>query len=261
MTELAESIAITTDDPWSCPFSHYPVKNDKENHIPPPKTKNDATKLSKNLDGASEHLTPIDIKFKVATKDYDHVAQFSAHHIIPGNEAWPNSDLYKWIDKREGHVSGDIGYDINMAENGVDLPSHTTEKSWTAKSPAYQKEFAFACMEADPSKRQFHDRHPAYSDFVVKVLNKIAAKLEVNEAPGCGKKNCSAGNEKPFAPPMMLRPRLNRVSERLRKYLKGDESKWRKPIMTSRFALMYHKRASNMSQAQARNELKVDNFV
>lgn len=262
MTELAESIAISADDPWECPFSHRQVKNDKTNYVPAPDTKNDAGKLSRNLDADSKHLTPIDISFEVGEKEHDHVAQFSAHHLIPGNESWPKSDLYKWIDKRPGHISGDIGYDVNNAENGVDLPSHTTEKSWSAKTPAFQKAFAFACMEADSGKRQFHDRHPAYSKFVIKALNKVAAKLEVKESPGCGKKNCSAGNEKPFAPPYSLNIRLDGISGRLRKYLRGDETKWRKPLMTSRFALMYHKRKPKpgMTQDQARQELSVNNF-
>lgn len=267
MSELMESIALPPEDPWNCPFSHDPEVHDRENYIPPPTTKNDATKLSKSLNGQSQHLDPINIKFKVKSGDHvhehDHVAQFSAHHLIPGNEAWPKSDLYKWIDKSKGHVIGDIGYDVNNAKNGVDLPSHTTEKSWSLKTPMFQKAYAFSCMEADPAKRQFHDRHPAYSDFVVKVLNKVAAKLEVKEKPGCGKKNCSAGNQKPFAPPYELNIRLDGISTRLRKYLKGDESKWRKPLMTSRFALLYHNRVSNkeMTQDEARQELSVDNFL
>jgi len=263
MTELAESIAFSVDDSSECPFSHEPVEHKKKNVVPEPDTKNNATTLSNNLDADSKHLKPINIKFKVGTADHDHVAQFSAHHLVPGNEAWPKSDLYKWIDHRPGHIIADIGYDVNKASNGIDLPSHTTEKSWSAKTPGFQREFAFACMEADTGKRQFHDRHPAYSKFVVKVLNKIAAKLEVKETPGCGHKNCTAGNKKPFAPPYELNMKLDGVSGRLRKYLKGDESKWRKPLMTSRFALMYHNRASipGMTQDQARAELSVDNFA
>lgn len=265
MTELVESIAFDTGKPWECPFSHHPVKHNKVNIIPAPKTKNNSTTLSSNLDADSKHLTPI----KIQVNGNDHTAQFSAHHLIPGNEAWPNSNLYKWVDKRPGHIIGDIGYDVNCAENGVDLPSHSSVSGWRAKeaTPAgmvFQKDFAFACMEADSEKRQFHDRHAAYSNFVIKVLNKVAKKLEPIEneitPPGCTDENCSAGEKKPFAPPYALNARLDAIAQRLEGYLTGDEVKWKKPLLTSRFALMYHKRSANMTQNQARAELSVDNF-
>ena len=162
--------------------------------------------------------------------------------------------------QRENLVAGDIGYDITGASNSVDLPSHSAIDGWGSKKPAFQRGYAFACIEADSKNRQFHDRHPAYSEFVVKVLNKIAAKLEVNEIPGCGKKNCGGAKTKPFDPPYALEQRLRAISSRLVQYLWGEETSWRKPIMTSRFALMYQKRALRMSQSQARKELKVDNF-
>lgn len=244
---------------WKCPFPHRKQDHDKENYVPPPTKKNDAKKLSSNLDAESEHLEPIPIATG-QSGNKNHMAQYTAHHLIPGNESWPTSDLYKWIDKRKGHVKGDIGYDVNDATNGVDLPSNAAAGTWTSRTADFQKRYAFACMEACRKRRQFHDRHPAYSDFVVAVLDKIAAKLDAKPASkkGCGHKNCAAGKRKPYAPPYRVLPRLVTLAARLRNYLWGAPRTWRKPLMTSRFALMY--KNQNLTQDEARDQLSTDQF-
>ncbi len=260
MTELLELITTVAniDDRWKCPFEHRPKEHNKKNELYPPPDVNNATKLSAALDTDSKHLENIPIDFTCRNKKYNEEAQFTAHHLIPGNESWPPSktQLYKWVDKREGHIKGDIGYNVNGAENGVDLPGHSAAPSWTDQQ--FQTKYAFACMEADRKNRQFHDRHPAYSDFVVNVLNKIAAKLDKGTpTPGCGKKNCGGGGEKPYDPPYELNKRLACVAERLESHLVGSWKKWRKPVMTSRFALMYK---DNLTQKEAREQLRVANF-
>lgn len=259
--ELGELVSVVTAvDEWECPFPHRPREHNQKNVLPPPSTKNNAKKLSANLDEESMHLEPIPIVLP-GTKNKGHEAQFTAHHLIPGNETWPESDLYEWIDKRKKLVQGDIGYDVNAAINGIDLPSSKAISGWGSKSGTFQRDYAFASMAADKKTRQFHDRHPAYSEFVVKVTNKIAAKLEAKEKPGCGKKNCGAGVSKPYAPPYGLLARLVGLGNRLRGYLWGGARNWRKPIMTSRFALMYKNKKTGMLQDAARAELKTDQFA
>jgi hypothetical protein len=261
MTQLGEmvKVAADVDKGWKCPFEHQPAVHNKKNVLPPGPEKNDAGALSDALDDASKHLENIDISFTCKKKDYDLEAQFTAHHHIPGNESWPASktQLKKWVDKRENHIKGDIGYDVNAAYNGVDLPGHTAAPSWSDQQ--FQTRYAFACMACDTKDRQFHDRHPAYSDFVVQILNKIATKLtaEVKKG-GCGKKNCPASGGKKYDPPYRLLGRLIGVAARLEKYLVGDYRKWKKPVMTSRFALMYQNRL--LTQPQAREQLRTKQF-
>jgi len=188
------------------------------------------------------------------------MAQFTAHHLIPGNEAWPKSKLYRWIDKRKGHIKGDIGYDVNNERNGVDLPGHTPVSNWTAKSGRFRKDYAFASMRA-AGARQFHDRHPAYSDFVVRVLNKIAAPLDarVNDSAGCGEDDCPGNKaEKPFDPPYNLLARLYTLAGSLQGKLMGSPRSWKMPLMTSRFALMY--KVKTMTEDLAREALRKGNF-
>ena len=98
----------TLADRDECPFAHRPKQHDAKNVIPPPETANDATKLSGSLDGQSLHLE----KMEIPLGNDKVIVHFSAHHLIPGNETWPKTKLYKWMDKREGHVCGDIGYEV-----------------------------------------------------------------------------------------------------------------------------------------------------
>src|SRR6185369_17863432 len=116
--EVGELVAamVPKSDDSDCPFDHEATKHDKKNVVPPPKTANNATILSNNLDGASKGVPPTAITLDSGESS---MAQFTAHHLIPGNEAWPKSKLYRWIDKRKGHIKGDIGYDVNNERNGV----------------------------------------------------------------------------------------------------------------------------------------------
>lgn len=262
MTDIGELVAVVIPDfeTSKCPFDHRPGKHDKENELPPPTTVNDADKLSKALDAESKHLENIPIRFKVGGSKHKSEAQYTAHHLIPGNETWPASrnQLRKWIDKKEGHVKGDIGYKVNAASNGVDLPGHSAEPSWSSKGEAFQDQYAFAAMEADTKDRQFHDRHPAYSDFAAACLDKIAVKLDAR-APslGCGDEDCEGRTGPKYNPPYGLLERLRGVAARLESFLHGSWKRWRKPVMTSRFALMY---AEDLTQDEARGQLQRHKF-
>jgi len=121
-------------------------------------------------------------------------------------------------------------------------------------------DYAFASMRA-AGARQFHDRHPAYSDFVVRVLNKIAAPLDarVNDSAGCGEDDCPGNKaKKPFDPPYNLLARLYTLAGSLQGKLMGSPRSWKMPLMTSRFALMY--KVKTMTEDLAREALRKGNF-
>jgi hypothetical protein len=255
--QLGEMVAAVVPPQMSgeCPFDHEEDVHDRKNIIPPPKTQNNAKTLSSNLDDASLHIPPKPIKLESGKNA---MTQFTAHHLVPGNESWPVSNLYRWIDKRKGHVKGDIGYDVNSCR---DLPGTAASPGWSGRSASFQSSYAFASMRADTLTRQFHDRHPAYSDFVVQALDKIAAKLDARTggSAGCGKKNCPGNKAGPkFDPPYNVLDRIYGIAARLSPKLSGSYRSWNAPIITSRFALMYKNR--RLTQDAARDLLDVDNF-
>ena len=135
MTELMEKIAfgVFGDDNFKCPFEHRKKKVDEKKNVMPKKWgKNDAAKLAENLDGKAFHEVPIDISWD----DKDHKARYAAHHIIPGNAVWPNTQLQKGVEKGvEQHIKYNYGYDVNQNYNGVSLPSwhgypKVTKEGW-----------------------------------------------------------------------------------------------------------------------------------
>jgi hypothetical protein len=247
-----------------CPFPHYPSK--------PPKKKNNWTNSSGQLgtaldtewkNGQKLYLPHLDkVKFGTGPSGrLNHTATYNPHHLIPGDASWPKTSLKKWMD--EGHVEHDIGYNVNSYENGIDLPSSNEMRgNWTFRTPDFQNRYAFAAMQVDSQTRQFHDAHKAYSDFVVNVLEKIAARLEKIETDGgCGDPDCSmkGTKKKPFPTPVDLLPRVYGVSQRLSGYLWGNAKKWKKPLFTSRFALMYKNK--RLTQEQAVEQLNPENFT
>ncbi len=260
MSQLGEMVNVVAlgDEAWQCPFEHRPKTHNKKNYMPPPETNNNAKKLGDALETESKHVLDIRVHFQHNNKPQNETIQFTPHHIIPGNEAWPSSQLFKWMQESEGHICADIGYDVNAASNGVDLPGHTAASSWS--NEGFQTRYAFNAIVADLKKRQFHDRHAAYSDFVVNVLNKISTKLDAHvPKPGCGKKNCGGAKAKPYDPPYALLARLEAVALRLEKKVTGDSRRWNEPVMTSRFALMFANRG--LSQDDARKLLETDQFI
>lgn len=263
--ELIGEIAMGAG--WKCPFAHSPTKPpDKPNTMPPVdgKDTNDADELGKKLrENSWGMLTHKDVPVTVGSKTTKHDVQYTPHHLVPGNESWPETKLLRWVDKDKGHVKADIGYNVNAAENGVDLPGihGIGNTAWSGKSTNFQKEYAFAAMGVSTPRRQFHDRHPKYSSFVVNVLDAIAEKLDKTnqgKTPGCGKKYCGGEVTKPFDPPVGMIERLNGVAERLEGYLTGSAINWKAPIFTSRFAYMYHRHmrsGSNLTQDAARKAI------
>ncbi len=264
MTELAEpvDVAFVSDDPWNCPFSHSKKKQPERDNVMPPvdgKDTNNADTLGKNLDQQSAGMEVVEIGLKMGKVTRKLDVQYTPHHVIPGNETWPDTKLLKWVDKKDGTITGDIGYDVNDMSNGIDLPGIHGYGStrWSGSGQAFQMKYAFAAMACSRPQRQFHDRHNAYSEFVVNVLDAIAEKLEARspaELPGCGKDNCGGKKKKPYDPPYGLLSRLDGVAGRLKLKLQGKESNWEMPIFTSRFGVMY--KSQPMTQEEAREALR-----
>jgi len=263
--EVGELVAVVVSSGDSrCPFRHYPV--------PPPNPKpenywpNDSGKLGDALDAEWKgkqrlylsHLDEEDFGTGPSGR-LNYTATYNPHHLIPGEASWPKTSLKQWMDK--GLVEYDIGYNVNCYQNGIDLPSSNELRgNWTNRTEAFQNRYSFAAMDADSRTRQFHDSHKAYNDFVTNVLDKIAARLkQIETKGGCGNPDCSMkGKTKPFPPPNLL-PRVHGISRRLSSYLWGTARNWRKPIFTSKFALMYKNR--KLTQADAQAQLNPDQFV
>ena len=206
MTQLGEMVAVVVgSDNDECPFDHYQKPHNKKNEM-----SNNSTTLKNKLASESASGTKLILPHVEETtistgesgkKNY--TMTYNPHHIMPGNAAWPETALLKWIDKNaEGSmVKGDIGYLVNGARNGIDLPSSNYLRgNWTGRSEEFQNKYAIASMEADGGKRQFHDSHAAYSDFAKEVLDKMAAKLDAKprRSMGCDDEDCCAGSKKPF---------------------------------------------------------------
>ncbi len=281
MTQLGEPVAIAVIDEsqWECPFAHDKpgkVKNQLEN---------DAGKLERRVRrGVSTQLwaeeggkivakarqklaPPVDetVDCPEGSVDVDggsYPYSISAHHLIPGNEALPNSDILKYLESG-AEVWGDVGYDINGAENGIWLPTHSslsTEMKQGRLLPGetaplgyadltaavekaneenavigtFQQRYTYQVMER--TGRQFHDRHLDYSNEVIGELNKIAAKMTVVAGMHCDKcKNAKKVNGK-LPPPHPIVGRLNALSRRLAGHLWGNPLRWKSPYFTSRFA-------------------------
>ncbi|WP_437849991.1 AHH domain-containing protein [Sorangium sp. So ce363] len=188
----------------------------------------------------------------------------SAHHLIPGEASLPKSTLIKFISKDAtgSKIWGDIGYDVNGGENGIWLPTHhalsaemkeglvlpgeqealkyseltrrvkrrNEENQFVA---TFQERFTASIMER--ASRQFHDAHPDYSGFVIKVLDKLKVNI-VEQSSACKKCDEVRNQKGKFPPPHGLVSRLNSVSARLYQFLVGPPQTWRPPLYTSRFA-------------------------
>jgi hypothetical protein len=177
----------------------------------------------------------------------------AAHHLIPGEASLPNSSLIDYI-KGGDFISSDIGYGVNGRENGIWLPTHHALSQKMPVLPYETEKHAYASMSDEGSdtvgstvsmytqavmeqtKSQFHDDHTSatdYSNFVIKVLNKIHANLVAIKNYNCDKcKNATSGGGK-LPPPHTLVHRLNSVSARLAGFLVGSPRSWRPPVYTS----------------------------
>lgn len=210
-------------------------------NMPTYKFKNDAGKLGTALGGKPDAKI-----VALANKDFE--ASVAAHHLIPGNAALKESQLFKsekylW---KDGKAKGNIGYNINAGENGVWSPGNYGVRPWGPGGAAFKsanptlepKDFAFAAM--DKWRTQFHDAHADYSSFVKDSLDKVFEKLEAKKdiwCPEAKKKEEKKPEEK--EPIYALVQRLNTISSRMKKMLTFPTRNWKRNIYTSRFVEMY----------------------
>ena len=185
---------------------------------------------------------------------------YAAHHLIPGNGSLAKSDLYKCGKylRYEGQKEGNIGYNINCAQNGVWLPGNYaysqkhTGSEWGPKGKTFKSKYevspqAYVARVIEKSGRQFHDAHSAYNRFVKSQLNKIKDKLDQGiEQPWCpeGKKR-EESNDEAVRPLYILVGRLGHISSRMKRKLTFPTSGWNTNIYTSSFSNIWMESHNN----------------
>lgn len=282
MPELGEPVAIgiVDDEKWECPFEHEKpgdLKNDLGNSsgklgtrlanghstqiwaqegakIVQKKEQELAAPLSKEDDCPEG-----DVQFGDDTFPYS----VAAHHLIPADASLPKSSLMDYI-KGGSVIRSDIGYDVNGAENGIWLPTHSKLSTLMKKGKllpnaafgikygeladladknnennmmvaSFHQRYTYLVM--DKTGRQFHDAHTDYNDEVVKRLDGITVKLLNLSNFHCDKcKEAKTGGSDKLPPPYALVFRLNALSRRLAAFLQGSPLRWAPPWFTSRFA-------------------------
>lgn len=249
--EVATPLTCT----MTCPFDHGEKKRcTLENELPPNEA-NDSRALRKSLAGGNAREAALGANpVESIERDGERTVVLAAHHLLPGNESLKHTRLHRWIDTFDGVVDGDIGYRVNHHTNGAWLVgSAAFSGSWTGMSERVRRAYAFDAMRA--MRRQFHDRHPAYSEWVVQALNKIASKFESGQSQpkDCGQPGCAGARKKPYGPAHGALTRMHELEIRLHGLVVADPQDWRKPVLTSRYALMLHD--STMQADAARREL------
>jgi hypothetical protein len=282
MAELGEPVAIgvISDEEWKCPFAHEKpgkVDNDLGNSsekLGSRVTNGYSTQLwaddgGKIVPKKNQKLAPPTTKESDCPKgnvqfgDDSYPFSVSAHHLIPADASLPNSSLIDYI-KAGDKIWGDIGYDVNGAENGLWLPTHSSLSTLMKKGKllpnaafgikygeladlaeknkenelmvaSFHQRYTYLVM--DQTGRQFHDAHTDYSDEVVKKLDSITVKLLNISAFHCDKcKEAATDGSSKLPPPHTLVFRLNALSRRLAGFLWGNPLRWAPPWFTSRFA-------------------------
>ncbi|MBN1602713.1 MAG: AHH domain-containing protein [Chitinispirillaceae bacterium] len=185
------------------------------------------------------------------------------HHCIPGKASLKGDfehPILEAIEKAKGTITADIGYNVNSKPNGIWLPTIIEHFyggrtnvdpiagiKWgelTKKYPNDQFSMAEAAMFE--AKRQFHDAHPDYSEYVKGQLDKIFDKLILRKqkCPEAGPK------AKPnVPPPYALVSWLNACSRGMAQHLSNDPTRWRDPIYTSRHAKSFQEKLTNQNRS------------
>ena len=252
MTEILEKVSFGLVKDIECPFSHEKaaeVKNDLSRGNIDTRLKNGlSTQLWIEKDGKIEPKEPesnSSLQEKKSDVCSDELPDggkvtLAAHHIIPV-KAVKKSSLLSYMEKKKGEIEGDIGYNVNGAENGIWLPCHTSGVP-TLKADRPQN-LQYADLAMLHANRQYHSgNHPNYSKHVTKRLNGIKVMLLKfsKDCPKCGK-------QKKYSPPHFLVFRLNNLSDRIRVRLKGSPRSWRRPLFTSPQAKDFTIRAKRFS--------------
>jgi len=201
-------------------------------------------------------------------EEYD--LQYAPHHAVPGNESLKGSSVVQFMGddsvienfKLEGSPSSvikdgqTIDYDVNIAENGIWLPSPyalSMSNEWPAAEglKALRKrrggdatatdqesfKYAYACEAIEEGGAQFHMRHADYSEKVREILDAMGSKMKaLTSVCPIVKKD---GGKKPFDAPPALFNRLNALSDKLKGLLRGTPPSWRNPLFTDELTKEY----------------------
>jgi len=200
---------------------------------------------------ASVPAVPGGVVTYVRSEDpFPYPVEYSAHHLIPGNESLKGHRVLRWMadDNKMGSfktadvtselLSGQsIGYDVNAAANGAWLPAPYAlgrSRGWARKElnasgvDDFKRAYTHAVMNW--WGRQLHGyRHADYSTFVSKQLTKIDARAG-KDALLCGATATAKDGTKKYLAPLGLVARLDGVSGRLRLYVFGK--RWHAAIYT-----------------------------
>ena len=149
-----------------------------------------------------------DIKENELGEDQEYLLKVT--HIKKSGPNKGDSAIRKVKRTINGKVYGRVEYDLNNGCNGVWLPGNGAFHSgfWTKYNKGEKKIYAIKAMKAQ--KYQFHDRHPAYSNSVVKELKNIEQCLK--RALIVCFETCDDPDEDPIPAPQFLVDVLNKLS-------------------------------------------------
>lgn len=227
------------------------VDEDERAHLSPIKRvrfHNNAKSLGRNI--VSEQKLPPEGFWVVQTSDTTYQTSsetardvlevgVAAHHLIPGNAALAKSRLIepKYLGSG-GTAVGNIGYDINKAENGVWVPGNYAIHSWGEGACDFAGDaFGYASAAITTVRAQFHDAHPVYSDHVREALEKLADKVD-----HCEEICPYAADQDPATRTLVtLVARLDFLSSRCRRMVTLPSGGWKRDMHLSRYSLDYMK--------------------
>jgi hypothetical protein len=163
----------------------------------------------------------------------------AAHHLIPGGGSLAKSKIMKYLHV-DGKKEGNIGYNVNSAENGVWLPGNYAVRPWSSHSEGFKEQYAPKAIAKCGA--QFHDAHTEYNKFVKGVLDKTNLKLHyITTICETGKEITEELPPEKRPPLSQLLVRLNHLSSRMKHMLTGAPSKWRLNVFTSSRSKHYMK--------------------
>jgi hypothetical protein len=291
--DVGESVAVAMEAALRCPMEHAePVKITSQPAI---KVK-DVEVLKSNMEkGKSTILFGLDGTGKVVDKGLQQLCDpcpspadeirakdplpiklgnqqlplsMAAHHIIPGEDALPKSDIKKYVWKSEKVIFSDIGYHVDGSENGVWLPTHQALSAgmgkaatikvpsgddptklahyyyaelsnWGPNEPGTSFIFAYTQMAMNLTNGQFHDTHKEYSKKIIEMLNGLHTWISEASGDNCNDCKTSKSPDGKLPPPHMLVFRLNALARQVRGWLVGPPENWRAPYFTSDYAQQY----------------------
>ena len=277
------------------------VSPDDDSKAMPP---NDGGDLGKAMKAAKKHRPDIDsiwIRYKAdarltfksgkkdkevqsyakGTKEVEYALQYAPHHLIPGNESLKGSALISFlgddgtIEEFKGGQSSMIkegfscGYDVNVADNGVWLPSPyalSMQNDWPSEpgikvikkrsglelgdtTESFKR--AYVAESIEETGLQFHMRHKEYSTEVQNILGAIAERLYGMAFGNCPIADKSNSGDDKFDPPPGLAARLHVLSSNLDMLLTG--SRWQPPMFTDALTCEY---STDLKQVKAKAKLK-----